>query len=424
MYRLKRRVCLGLLHAAFATSPLLAQQSFTWQQIRDRFERNNPTLKAGQIGIDESKAEEVTAYLRPNPNFTFSTDGTQIAPYQGIWRPFSGTMFVSDVSYLHERQHKRELRRDSAQQGTQIVESNQRDLERNLLFGLRDTFVRTLQAKAILGIAQQNLDYYNRVLATNRDRFKAGDISQIDLTRLELQRVQFLSDVTNSQVNLRTAKVELLAILSDKMPVDSFDASGNFDFNYEVSALEDIRKIALDTRPDLRAALQSVEKARTDHELAVANGSTDPTFAGWWSHNPSFNNPNAYDTLGASVSISLRIFDRNQGEKLRTQLDIGRNERLRDAAETGVLKDVDSAYATLMSTLALLKPYKETYLKQAVQVRDTVSFAYEHGAASLLDFLDAQKSYRDVQLSYLTLVGSYLSAANQLNLSVGREVIQ
>jgi cobalt-zinc-cadmium efflux system outer membrane protein len=424
MYRLQRRICLGLLHAAFATSSLLAQQSFTWQQIRDRFERNNPTLKAGQIGIDESKAEEITAYLRPNPNFTFSADGTQIAPYQGIWRPFSGTTFVSDVSYLHERQHKRELRRDSAQQGTQIVESDQLDVERNLLFGLRDAFVRTLQAKAILEIAQQNLDYYDRVLATNRHRFKAGDISQIDLTRLELQRVQFLSDVTNAQVNLRTAKVELLAILNDKMPVDSFDASGNFDFNSDISALPDIRKIALDTRPDLRAALQSVEKARTDHELAVTNGSTDPTFAGWWTHNGSFNNPNAYDTLGAAVSIPLRIFDRNQGEKLRTQLDIDRNERLRDAAETGVLKDVDSAYATLMSTLALLKPYKETYLKQAVQVRDTVSFAYGHGAASLLDFLDAQKSYRDVQLNYLTLVGSYLSAANQLNLSVGREVIQ
>src|SRR4051812_33596317 len=174
MYRLTRRICLGLLHAAFLASPLLAQQSFNWQQIRDRFERNNPTLKAGQIGIDESKAEEVTAYLRPNPTATFITDQFEVFstdPY----RPVSYLYYAAAIDYLHERQHKRELRRDSAQEATQITVSNQNDLERNLLFGLRDAFVRTLQAKAILEIAQQNLDYYDRVLATNRDRFRAGD---------------------------------------------------------------------------------------------------------------------------------------------------------------------------------------------------------------------------------------------------------
>ncbi len=156
----------------------------------------------------------------------------------------------------------------------------------------------------------------------------------------------------------------------------------------------------------------------------MANGSTDPTLSTWYTYNPSINNAYDHQTLGASISIPLRIFDRNQGEKLRTQLDITRNQRLRDAAEAQVLSDVDSAYASLTSNVALLQPYKRKYLQQAERVRDTVAFAYQHGGASLLDFLNAQSEYRSVQLSYVNLIGSYLSAASQLNLAVGREVVQ
>jgi len=173
----------------------------------------------------------------------------------------------------------------------------------------------------------------------------------------------------------------------------------------------------------LKAAIEAVDKAQTDHKLAVANGSTDPTFGAWYTHNSSNNNPFGTNTLGVSVGIPLRIFDRNQGEKLRTQLDITRNERLRDAAEAQVYSDVDSGYATLDSAIILLKPYKAKYLQQSVRVRDTVYYSYQHGAASLLDFLNAESDYRAVQLNYVNLIGSYLTAAAQLNLAVGREVI-
>jgi cobalt-zinc-cadmium efflux system outer membrane protein len=182
--------------------------------------------------------------------------------------------------------------------------------------------------------------------------------------------------------------------------------------------------VALDNRPDLKAALQSIEKAKTDHRLAVANGSTDPTLSAWYTYNPSFNNPYAHQTLGASVSIPLRIFDRNQGEKLRTQLDIDRNQRLTEATRAQVFSDVDSAYASVNSTLILLQPYKDKYLQQASRVRDTIAFSYEHGAASLLDFLNAEAEYRTVKVNYLNLIASYLSAASQLNQAAGHEVIQ
>jgi len=400
-----------------------AQQALTWDQVRTRFESTNPTLLADKLSIDESKAEEITAFLRPNPQLTLSADGTQIAPNQGVWKPFAGTFETPSLSYLHERQHKRELRRESQQKATLIAESTHADLERTLLFNLRSAFVSTLQAKAVLRLATADLEYYDHMLEISRIRFQAGDIAQIDLDRLELQRVTYESDVQTAEVNLRTAKIQLLTLLNDRTSVEQFDVVGTFDFNDQLISLDEVRKIALDTRPDLKAAIEAIDKAQTDHKLAVANGSTDPTFSVWYTHNSSTNNPFAINTVGASISIPLRIFDRNQGEKLRTQIDITRNERLRDATQAGVLSDVDSGYATVASNLTLLRPYKAKYLQQSVRVRDTIMFSYQHGGASLLDFLSAQSEFRSVQLNYVNLIGSYLTAAAQLNEAVGREVI-
>src|SRR5215472_9092776 len=191
------RVVLGFLLMSCASEQLAAQQTFTWQQIRDKFETSNPTLHAGEIGIAESRAEEITAFLRPNPIFTVNAD--QIQPFPATpYQPLAVLLQTESISYLHERQGKRELRRDSAQKGTAIAVSQQADQERTLLFTLRNAFVQTLQAKAILELARQNLAYYDQVLSVNRDRFNAGDIARVDLDRLELQRVQYESDVETS----------------------------------------------------------------------------------------------------------------------------------------------------------------------------------------------------------------------------------
>lgn len=420
MYRSRLAACALLLALAL---PAFAAEPLTWEAVRERFRAQNPALAADKLNIDESKAQEITAFLRPNPDLTLSTDGTQISPNHGVWQPLVGTQFVASVSYLHERQRQRELRRESAQGATRIAESSHADFERTLLFGLRSAFVATLQAKTVRQLAKDNLAYYDKVLEVSRERFHAGDIAQVDLDRLELQRVQYEADLQNAEVNLRTAKIQILTLLNDRTPVEQFDVAGTFDFADALAPLEEWRQQALASRPDLKAALQAVEKSESDHKLALANGAADPTFSAWYSHNPSFNNPNALNTLGASVSFPLRLFDRNQGEKLRTQLDVARAQHLRQAAESQVFSDVDSGYAQLESTLALVRPYKARYLPQSVRVRDTIYYAYQHGGASLLDFLSAESDYRQVQLNYVNLVGSYLTAAAQLNLAVGREVI-
>jgi len=411
---------LTLFAAAFCS----AQESLTWDQAKAKFESANPSLKADALNVDEMRAEEVTAYLRPNPQFTASTDATQIVPHDGVWQPLKGTDFVSSLSYLHERNRKRELRLESAKEGAGIAESQHEDLKRTLEFTLRTAFVNTLQAKAVLELAKADLDYYDRIIQISRDRFKAGDIAQIDLDRIELLRVQYETEIQTAIVDLRTAKIQLLQLLDDRTSVDQFDVTGAFDFSDSLRPLDDFRQIALDARPDLRAALETIQQSETNHKLAISNGSTDPTFSGWYTYNSSNNNANGIQTLGASVSIPLRVFDRNQGEKQRTQIDISRSQQASEAARAQVFSDVDSAYVQVESSIALLKPYKTEYREQATRVRDTITYSYQHGGASLMDFLNAQSEYRSVQLAYLQLIGSYLTAAGQLNLAVGREVIQ
>jgi len=424
-----RRFLRGVGSAALLLSAMAsyaqAPKPLTWDEVKTRFEANNPTLAAGVLGIDESKAEEITAYLRPNPQATVGVD--QIATTTK--GPLSQVVLLASVSYLHERQHKRELRLESAQKATGIAVSGQSDLERNLIFNLRSAFVNTLQAKAVLRVSQDNLAYWDQVLKISKDRYDAGDLAQIDYERLDLQRVQFESDLQTAEVNLRTSKIQLLMLLNDRSPVDQFDVLGLFEFNDQLGPLDQYRQIAVDNRPDLKEAVESLDKSKTDHQLAVANGSTDPTInidAAFPTISRDYVNytPYLYEYVGVGFSIPLRIFDRNQGEKQRTQIDISRNQKLLDAQQAQVFNDVDSAYAMVNSNLILLRTYKAKYLDEATHVRDTMKFSYEHGGASLLDFLSAENDYRGVQLNYVNLVGAYLTAAAQLNMAIGKEVIQ
>jgi len=246
---------------------------------------------------------------------------------------------------------KRELRLESAQEshGNRGFRAN-RSGKKPDFHPAGDFYSNLCRKKPFFDLAKENLAYYDHLLDVNRERYKAGAIAQVDLDRLELQRVTYESDLQTAEVNLRTAKIQLLMLLDDRTPWSNSTSPGRSIFLRKLFRWTRFARARWDNRPDLKAALQAVDKARTDHQLAVANGSTDPTFGAWYTYNPSFNNPFDHQTVGASVSIPLRIFDRNQGEKKRTELDIGRNERLTEATRAQVFGDVDSAYATVSST--------------------------------------------------------------------------
>ena len=413
---MSKNLARGLLLIVFALClRSWAQEPWTWEKVRERFETNNPTLRAGRLQVDEAKAGEITASLRPNPQLSVVLD--QFTVFNPSVLSANNAQWTPTVTQLIERQSKRHLRYQSAELAARSSQSDTQDLERNLLFNLRDAFVRLLAAKSVLQFSTDNLSYFDKVIEVNRERFKAGDISNIDFERVELQRVQLESDYQNALVSLRQAKLDLLALMNEKSSADQFDVAGEFDFHDKLPELAEVRQQALLIRPDLQSAETIVQKAQVDHKLAWANGSTNPTVGLEYQRTGPFN------TLGIDFAIPLRIFDRNQGEKQRTQIEMDRTLRLREAVMAGVLRDVDSAHTALVSVVEVLKPYRDHYLPEATDVRETISFSYAHGGSSLLDFLDAQRAYRDTQLNYRNLIASYLSAANQLNFTVGREVI-
>jgi outer membrane protein, heavy metal efflux system len=408
---------LAIVPVALVAIPALAQKPLTWDEVRERFRQNNPNLIAGQTNVEETRANEITAGLRPNPQVSVTIDQWNFFRADPF-RPFSNSQTIGSITQLIERRNKRGLRVESARLGTAISASDLADLQRQLQFNLRDTFVRMLQAKSILELANENLGYYDRVIEVNRRRFEAGDLSRADFDRIGLQRAQFESDVQTARVNLTTARIQLLSLMNEHQPVDTFDIAGPFEFGEQILLPDELHQLGLDNRGDVRSAQTAIQRAEVDHRLAWANGSTDPIAGG------DYTRLGPDNTLGVDVNIPLRIFDRNQGEKARTEIEIKRSRQARDALLNSVFRDIDTAYAQVESIRAILRPYRERYLPQADRVREAVSFAYSRGGASLLEFLDAQKSYRDTQLAYRNLIASYLSAVNQLNLAVGREVLQ
>ena len=396
-----------------------AQQALTWQQVREKFEAGQSDVCSRCASASRIKAQEITAYLRPNPDFSLTADGFQITPNAGVWRPFSGVLETPGVSYLHEREHKRELRRDSAKQPRQSPNRSWPIRSGRCCSTCATPSCRPCRPRRCSALARENLAYYDQVLAVSRERLQAGDIAQVDLDRLELQRVQYESDVQTALVNLRTAKIQLLTLLNDRTPVEQFDVTGTFDFTEQIQALEEFRNVGA-RHPAGSEGRRASDREGEDRSPAGRGQRLDRSDVQRVVLAQSFLRQSVREQhFGVSVSIPLRIFDRNQGEKPRTQLDIGRNERLRDANEAQVFSDVDSAYATL-----------EQQSDSAAAVQDQVSGAGRERARHdrfrlsarrrvLLDFLHAQKDYRSIQLNYLNLVGSYLTAANQLNLAVG-----
>src|SRR6476646_3394841 len=220
-----------------------AQEAWTWERVKARFEANNPTLSAGHLTVEEARANEVTASLRPNPQLGIVLDQfpvfnpSMLSPNSAQWTPA--------VTQQIERQSKRHLRYQSAQLATEAAQSEAVDLERTLMFDLRDAFIRLLAAKSVLQLAQDNLAYYDKVIDVNTERYKAGDVAKIDLQRVELQRAQFQSDYQTAQVSLQQAKLDLLNLMNEKTPAGQFDVLGEFDFHDAIPDLGELRNTAL-----------------------------------------------------------------------------------------------------------------------------------------------------------------------------------
>ena len=392
----------------------------TIEQAIDFAKRNNPTLQANRTLIYQNREQEVTANLRPNPVLTVD------AQFLPIFTPDMFTSnyinynaeFDAGIAYLFERGKKRQHRLQAARDQTAVTEAQVTDAERTTVESAAQEFITALLAKSNLEFAEQFLQSYEHSVGISQEQFKAGGLSKSDLLKIQLQTLQFQTDVTAARI----ARVQALGSLRQLMGFGSvprdYDVAGDLAYRPITLKLEDLRARALKLRPDLQAAERSVEAAKSQIGLAKANAKQDVTFTFDYSHVNASNNGSFF------FSIPLPIFNRNQGEVARTYFALTQSQFQQSAAEQQVLTDVRNAYEALLNGEEVVQLYEKGYLQQAQQSLDITQFSYQHGAASLLDFLDAERTYRATELSYRQALATYMNAVEQLRQAVGTRDLQ
>jgi cobalt-zinc-cadmium efflux system outer membrane protein len=377
--------------------------------------RHNHNLLALRTTIQQSEAEETTANLRPNPVLL---SDWQFLP---IFQPsqFSSdyldntAQFDLGVSYLFERGKKRQHRLRAARDLTAVTRSQVADNERTLAFSVSTLFINVELAESTLQLALQDLKSFQNTVEIGQARYNAGDIGEGDLLKIKLQMLQFQTDVSAAQL----ARVQGLSDLRQLLGYDSiapdYDVAGAFDYQPVKGNVEDFQAKALQSRPDLRAAQQGVTAADSQRALQQAIGKRDVTAEINYTHIGYLNDVSLFGQM------QMPIFDRNQGEIARAGFAITQAQEQERFANGQVLTDVRDAFENLRTNDQVVGLYRSGYLDQAQQSRDISEYAYRHGAASLLDFLDAERSYRSIQLAYRQALASYLLALEQLRQAVG-----
>ncbi len=395
-----------------APAPPPPTAPITMQQAVDMALAHNPVLLAYEQNLLSMKGQEVEAGLRQNPDFSLvgsdlSNPATSSTPYA----------YSLQVARLFERGQKRRWRLDSARATTAQTDAQYHDQIRQTTLQVRQNFTSLLLAKATLKLAQDNLSSFRHELQINLDRYNAGDIGKLDYERLDLQLAQFESDETSAEMNLVQASDQLQTLIGYQQPSRSFDVAGDLVPPPVPTTLIDLEQKALAARPDYRAAQAAVRVADANVKLAYANGTTDPTLEGEYDHSGT------QSSYGFYVTIPIRIFDRNQGNK-DTSKYLAQSSRFSQvAAQNQVYSDVDQAWIGYTTSKVLSDRYNGHYLAEAKDVLSIAQFAYEHGGIALLDYLSALQDDRTTSLNALNSYAQTWMAIHQMSFASATEVV-
>ncbi len=376
---------------------------------------HNHALKAAQSQIPQSQAQEITAAIRPNPVFTYDDLYVPIfSPSQLNSSTLDNiTEFDVGFSYTFERGHKRQARIEAARDQTTQTKSLVSDNERTLAANVAQQFIGVLLAKANVQLATQDLDSYQKTVNLSQESFRAGAMSEGDLLKIKLQLLQFQMDLSSARLAVVQALASLRQLLGFESVPPNYDVVGELAYTPLTLNQEDLQLQALKLRPDYQAAQQGVTAAQSQNKLAKANGKRDLTTTFDYTHVSSLN------SAGFTMNIEIPIFDRNQGEIARTHYAITQAQETSSETSETVMTDVSNAYQGVQVNAQVVELYTSGYLKQAQDSRDISEYAYKRGAASLLDFLDAERSYRSIQLAYRQALANYMLSLEQLRQAVG-----
>jgi cobalt-zinc-cadmium efflux system outer membrane protein len=407
--------CLLLTNAVLGQTPPPAPVTVTLDQAIEMALQHNHNILAARTAIQQSEAQEITANLRPNP--TFFTDWEYL-PLQRTGQPLGDYLHDSTegdmgVSYLFERGKKRQHRLQAAKDATAVVRSQVADNERGLTFTVAQLFINVQTAEATLDVTQKLEKSFQETVNISESAYKNGSMSENDFLKMKLQLLQFQQDVEAAIL----AKAQALSDLRQQLGYESvpagYEVTGPFDYQPLHVSIDELQAKALANRPDLRAAVEGVTAANSQVDLAKADGKVDVTGSGNYSHTGGIS------AFSLALSVPIPVFNKNQGEILRTQHVVTQAREQQAAARGQVLTDVRDAYEALESSARVAQYFKGGYLEMNQKSRDITEYAYHRGAASLLDFLDAERTYRANLLGWEQAIAAYLTALEQLREAVG-----
>lgn len=377
--------------------------------------QHNHNLLAARTVIQQNEAEERTANLRPNPVLLGDADFLPVFQPSQLTADYldNTAQFDLGVSYLFERGKKRQHRLQAAKDVTAVTRSQVGDNERALTFSVASQFINVELAESTLELATQDLKSFQDTVDIAEARYKAGDIGEGDLLKIKLQLLQFQTDISAAKLARVQGLSDLRQLLGYESVGPDYDVAGSFDYQPVQGNVEDFQATALLNRPDLKAAQLGVNAAHSQLELQKSIGKRDVTGQINYTHLAYLNDISLFG------QIQLPIFDRNQGEIARSGFAVTQAQEQEKFASGQVMTDVRDAFESLRANDKIVGLYRSGYLDEALQSRDISEYAYRHGAASLLDFLDAERSYRSTQLGYRQALASYLIALEQLREAVG-----
>ena len=386
--------------------------AITMQQAVDLARAKNPVLLAAQQNLLSIKAQEIQAGVRQNPNLVAT--GQNLTQGEDAANPY---YYSVGVSRLFERGEKRRWRLDSARSTTAQTDAQYHAQEQQTILAVRQAFTNFVIAKAARKLAEDNLGDFKHELDIGRERLKAGDLAKLDFERLDLQLAQFESDESTAITNAQQASVQLQVLLGYDKPRQDFDVVGEVVPPAVTGTMEDLEQKALAARPDFHAAHLGVAVADANVKLAYANGTADPTLEADYDRNGPDN------SAAFSLSIPLRFFDRNQGNK-ETSKYVAQASRFTElAVRNQVVADVDQAWIGYANAKVLSDRYNGHYLDEAKDVLDISKFSYEHGGLALIDYLDALRQSRSVTSDALNAYSQTWMAIHQLSFASATEVV-
>ena len=406
--------CALLARPAFGQAPS-GPLKITLEEAIQLALQHNHSLLAARTTVQQNQAQEITANLHPNPTLFADWEYLPLFSPGSFSENYLHDLTEVDIglSYLFERGNKRQHRLEAAKDATAVTRSQVVDNERTLGFQVASLFINVQLAESTLEVAQENLKSFQSSVDLSQTRYKSGATSENDYLKIQLQLLQFQTDVQQAQLSQVQALSDLRQQLGYESVSADYDVAGSFEYQPLPTTLAALQMKAMDLRPDLRAARQSVTAASSQHALAKANAKQDFTLSATYSH------VNGLSASNIAVSVPLPIFDRNQGEIARTHYAISQAQHQQLAASGQVMTDVKDAYEGLQTNDQVLQRYRSGYLDIAKKNRDISEYAYRRGAASLLDFLDAERSYRTTQLAYRQTLAAYLTALEQVRQAVG-----